>query len=301
MGLTRFPNGISSFGIPIYGNGSQDNSGTTFFVDNNYGSDGNDGFSWDAPLKTFARATALNNIDIARGSDRFARRNTIYYAADTEVATIVAFPNKCDVIGVGSYDANSQPGITGNHAPVNAANYGTRFINIRFKAPAVASPIVSLTSTSSGIQFIKCTFDGSAGTVTTAITNSLSPFMKIIGCKFIGAFATSDISLATGALVDVEIIDNVMFGSAGTGIVIHGSTTVASGGLIKDNFISSTGVCINDGSSKFNIVNNRVITGGVKGTAGAGGIVGGAYMMLDNRYSASDLANAIVPAQGTLA
>jgi hypothetical protein len=91
-----------------------------------------------------------------------------------------------------------------------------------------------------------------------------------------------------------------MIGSAGTGILINSGTTVAYGGIIADNFISSAVECINDASGKFFIVNNRVVTAQTKGTAGAGGIVGGAYMMLDNRVSASNLANGVVPAQGTL-
>ena len=45
MGFTDYTHGITSFGIPIYGNGQQDISGSTYFVDNNSGSDGNDGFT----------------------------------------------------------------------------------------------------------------------------------------------------------------------------------------------------------------------------------------------------------------
>jgi len=301
MGLTNFPHGLTSFGIPIYGNGGQDISGTTYFVDNNSGNDGNDGFTWDTAFKTFAKAVAISNIDIARGSDRWARRNTIYYCADTETATLVAFPNKCDVIGCGSYDANKFGGITGNHAPVNAGNYGTRFINVWFKAPAVASPIITLASTSAGIEFWGCMFDGVAGTVTTGITATASTNLKVNGCKFIGGFATAYISLATGAMLDVEILDNNMHGAAATGILINSGTTVAYGGLIKNNFVSATTVCINDASSKFHVINNRCITAAAQGTAGAGAIVAGAKMMQDNRISASDVANAIVPAQGSLA
>lgn len=300
MGVSRFPNGIETPFIIGGGASGYDGSGTAYFVDNNFGSDNNSGADWDHPLKTFARAVTLNNVDIARGSDRWARRNAIFYAADTETATIVAFPNKCDVIGVGSYDANTMPGITGNHAPVNSGNYGTRFFNIWFKAPAVASPTITIASTSSGIQFQGCVFDGVAGTVTTGITATASPFLKVLDCKFIGGFATADISIATGAMIDVEIRRNIMFGSAGVGILTNAGTTVAYGGIIKDNFISSAGICINDASGKFFIVNNRVITALAKGTAGANGITGGAYMMLDNRVSASDLANGVVPAQGTL-
>jgi len=281
--------------------GTTGGNGSVYFVDNNYGSNSNNGTSWDEAFKTLAYAIAVSNVDIASGASRWARRNIIYFTGDTETTTLVAFPNKCDVIGVGSYDANKMPGITGNHAPVLAASVGTRFINIWFKAPAVASPIITLTSATSGCEFWGCMFDGVVGTVTTGITATASPNLKVNNCKFIGGFATADISLATGAMIDVEIRNNNMHGSAGQGILINSGTTVAYGGLIKDNFISSTGVCINDASSKFHIVNNRVITLGVKGAAGAGGIVGGAYMMLDNRYSASDLANAVVPAQGTLA
>ena len=296
----NFQFGLYSRGVPIMGSG-QDISGSTYFVDNNSGSDSsNDGLSWETAYKTLAKAIAVSNIDIARGSDRWARRNTIYYCADTETATLVAFPNKCDVIGCGSYDANKQPGITGNHAPVNAGNYGTRFINVWFKAPVVASPIITLASTSGGIEFHNCTFDGVVGTVTTAITATAATFLKIKNCKFKGGFATANVSIGTGAMVECDIEDNEMIGSAGDGIVIHSGTTVAYGGIIARNFISATTVCINDASSKLNVYNNRCITANAKGVAGAGAIVAGAKMMLDNRISTSDVANAVVPAEGAL-
>lgn len=259
MGITRFPHGVSSFGVPIFGSG-QDISGTTYFVDNNYGNDSNDGFSWEQPLKTLAAATTLNNADIARGSDRWARRNTIYYAADTETATLVAFPNKCDVIGVGSYDANTMPGITGHHAPVNASNYGTRFFNVWFKATAVASPVVTLASTSSGIQFIGCMFDGVAGTVTSGILATAAPNLRVINCDFMGAFATSCVSFGTGAMLRPEIRECRMNGAAAAGIIVASGTTAAYGGYITDNYIQAVGLCIDENSDKFYIVNNTCLS-----------------------------------------
>lgn len=59
MTLTAFPNGISSFGIPVipgvpFGIGSK-----AFFVDPVAGSDGNKGTDSGKPLKTLARAQAL--------------------------------------------------------------------------------------------------------------------------------------------------------------------------------------------------------------------------------------------------
>ena len=267
MGFTNYPHGITSFGVPIYGNGSQDISGSTYFVDNNSGLDSNDGSSWEKAFKTLAKAIAISNIDIARGSDRWARRNTIYYAADTETATLVAFPNKCDVIGCGSYDANVKPGITGNHAPVNTGNYGTRFFNVWFKAVAAATPIVDLVSSTSGCQFIGCTFDGVAGTVTYAIRATASPFLVVKGCDIFGTFATGYIALGTGDTAGTLVEGNWMHGSAGLGIATVTGTTSSYQTLIKNNIISttSTGLCVDDEANSSTgilyLVGNRFMNG----------------------------------------
>jgi len=260
MTITAYPNGVSSFGSPIYGDGSAwDNSGTKYFVDNNSGNDGNLGDSWDYPLKTLARAVTLSNADIARGSDRWARRNTIFYCADTETADLVAFPNKCDVIGCGSYDANTMPGITGNHVPVNAGNYGTRFINVRFMGPADASPIVTLASSSSGIQFINCVFHGTA-TTTIGIQATASPFMRVVGCRFEGAFVTSYITLGAGEAGATEIIGNRMVDAAAAGIIINASTTTSWAGIIQGNLIHAATFCIDDNSDLFILARNDMIS-----------------------------------------
>lgn len=70
MGLTNFPNGISSFGIPVMGGGGiPATPGNVFFVDYTNGSDGNKGTSPDRPFKTveyaYSRATTNNDDVIA--------------------------------------------------------------------------------------------------------------------------------------------------------------------------------------------------------------------------------------------
>lgn len=274
--------------------------GKTYFVAGNYGLDTNDGSSWKRAFKTLAAAITANNTDIAADKYGWAARNRIFISGDTFAESLVAFPNKCDVIGVGSYDANPMPGITGQHAPVNTGNMGTRWFNVRFVSPATAAPLITLVNSTSGFEAYDCILDGTAGTVTTGITATAAPFFKVIGCKFLGAFATSCIAFGTGAMLDVEIKDNIMSGSAGTGIVMHSGTTCARNGIVQNNYINSTGVCINDASSKFALIGNRCITANAKGTSGAGAIIGGAYMMQDNRISCSDLANGVLPAQGGL-
>lgn len=62
--ITNFPNGVSSYGIPV--NGSEipltigvNGVGKTFFVDPTNGSDGNDGRTPEKALSTFAQAVSL--------------------------------------------------------------------------------------------------------------------------------------------------------------------------------------------------------------------------------------------------
>jgi hypothetical protein len=258
MSYTDYPNGVSSMGIPLPSAG-RDISGSTYFVDNNSGSDSNDGSTWTRAFKTLAKAIAISNVDIARGSDRWARRNTIYYAADTETADLVAFPNKCDIIGAGSYDANTMPGITGNHVPVNVGNYGSRFINIWFKAPADAAPIVTLASSSSGAQFIGCVFSATA-TTTIGIQVTASPFMKVIGCRFEGAFVTSYITFGTGEAGGTLIKDNIMGNSAAGGVIVPSDVTSSWISTVSGNLIQAATLTVNDDADLFYYYNNRLVS-----------------------------------------
>lgn len=66
MGLTAFPNGLSSFGVPVVGGGGiPATKGTMYFVDYGSGSDGNDGTNISTPYKTLAYAygMATTNMD----------------------------------------------------------------------------------------------------------------------------------------------------------------------------------------------------------------------------------------------
>lgn len=254
-------NYIDNLGMGMESRGAL--GGTVYYVEGNAGNDAYDGLSLDYPFKTLAKAIAVSNININQRS-RWAKRNTIYLYADTTTEDLVAFPIKCDVVGVGSYDANTKPGITGHHAPVNTGCYGTRFINCWFKAKATASAVVTLTNTTSGCQFIGCTFDGSAGTVTSGILATASPFLKVIDCDFFGGFATSYISFGPGEAAGTVIAGNTMTGSAGIGIIMKSDTTSSYPSVVKDNIIVVTddSLCIDDDSDLFFYVNNRLMNQG---------------------------------------
>jgi len=230
-----------------------------YYVDGNRSASG-DGLSPDTAYKTLVEAVTASDISIALTANRWwARRNRIFLMADVTTENLVKFPTKCDVIGIGSYDGNDKPGLSGRHLPVGEA-YGTRFFNIHFKALAHASPIVTLTNAAGGIKFIGCTFDGTLGTMTSAILATASPFLEVIDCDFVGTFVTSYITFGAGEAGRTRILGNRMTGTAAKGIVVPGTTTASWMPLIQDNTIVATGDPIEDASNLFYVVNNRMLT-----------------------------------------
>lgn len=112
MALTNFPNGITSFGVPVLGTiGGLPLTGTYFFVDPAAGSDAYDGLSPETPFQTiyaaYAAATAGNNdviVLIGNGSTSgTARMSTALAQSVTSSATtgtITWAKNATHLIGV---------------------------------------------------------------------------------------------------------------------------------------------------------------------------------------------------------
>lgn len=274
---------------------------TVYYVDGNCGNDGNTGTGgWDNAYKTLAVALAASHADIASGAFGWAARNVIFARGDTFTEDLVLLADKTDVIGVGSYDARPGPGLVGNHVPVGAF-IGCRFINWFFRSPAAGGDIWTIPTTCGGLAFLGCDFDGASTTKATGaiITTSLERF-TVKDCTFVGAFSDAVIELGGTEHNSLMICDNVIQG-ANVGIEAKSTvTTTIRDGFILRNTISTTLEGILESSSKLYVHDNRVVTLAAKGTAGAGAIVAGAKMMLGNKVSCSDVANADVPALGTL-
>jgi hypothetical protein len=247
--------------------------GKRYCVAGNYGLDGtygHDGSSWERAFKTLEYATTINNANIAANSYGWAARNKMYISGDRFTEDLVAFPNKCDVIGVGSCDAYTKAGIRGNHAPVNTDNYGTRFINVQFE-PAASSDLITLASTSSGPQFLDCNFIGVFGAYTapSAIQTTACELVKILGCNFEGAFSGDIIDICAGQINGMRIIGNNIVGGANDGIIVSGVATVtgiSDRGIIADNFIQVAAITLDTRAvSVFNVYGNRLISAAAVG------------------------------------
>ena len=278
--------------------------GDVYYVDVNAGVDTNDGKSWQYAFKTLAAAIVASNASIAAGAAGWANRNRIFFKGDNDEAhkeTLITLANKCDIIGVGSYDAKPYPVMIGNHVIGAGAYMGCRFINMGFKSLAAGGDIFTVPATTSGLAFIGCHFDGATAVPATgAIVATTIERLSIIGCDFVGAFSDAVIELAGTEFNSLMIADNIIQGGQqGIDVKATVTTSIRSGYILR-NYINCVTEGINEASGKLYVHDNRVVTAAAKGVAGAGAIVAGAKMMLNNYISCSDVANAIVPANGSL-
>lgn len=235
--------------------------GADYYVDGNAASAG-DGSSWDEAFDTLAAAISASNTSIGLSTNRWwARRNRIFCAGDTLDEDLTRLPTKCDVIGVGSNDAQSMCGLKGYHSTDDEA-YGTRFFNMEFVGEASANPIFTLAGSNdaSGVQFHGCRIDANAGTLTHFVKAVAMPYLVINNCDFAGTFATAYVEFDTGQAGGARITNNKMLGTAAKGIVVASDTTATWIPVIENNIIKATGLVIDDDSDLFYIVNNRMIT-----------------------------------------
>jgi len=222
------------------------------------------------PFKTLAEAITASDASITLAANRFwARRNRIYVVGDTLTETLVKFPTKCDIIGCGSYDANTMPGLVGHHVPIGES-YGTRWFNFKFNSVALAAPIFTLTSASSGMEFHGCIFDGNSGTMTIGIQATAHPGLVVNDCDFVGTFVTSYMTFGTGQAGRTRITNNRMLGATAIGIVAGSGMTSSWHSLIDNNIIYAVGRTIDDDSDLFFVTNNRLMTDANIATTTAG-------------------------------
>ena len=240
---------------------------TVYYCDGNYGSDSQGGTgSWDNAFKTLTVALAASHADIASGAEGWAARNVILCKGDALDEDLVLFAQKTDVIGVGSYNADAQCGLIGNHVPASRGNLGTRFFNFRFMANASGGDMFTLDNSNANVEFHGCTFyAGSTTAATAAIVNTASPFMGLFGNSFEGLFSDATIEFGVGdGFRGTKIIGNYIEG-ANNGIELNASTTPSAGvslldGVIQDNVINVAAITIDDNADIAYVIGNHLFS-----------------------------------------
>ena len=274
MGLTNFPNGISSFGVPVLPDNGIVTTGSVFFVHSVTGSNGNKGNSKDKPLAT---------IDYAIGKCTAGKGDVIYVMAghsEDPTTSITADVEGISIVGLGN--GKSRPTITFGHLAatlaITAANVTVK--NLIFDLGTVAATVtcpITITADAACVEGCE-TVVHATSQFTSHITATDAAFVKIIGNKFMSLGAAGSTSgIVVDGCDDIEIVGNWVHGHFGEHALDN--TTPAScdeilRAYIADNCIinvNTTGgdLAVELDANATGIFARNMIVSGVATTAGS--------------------------------
>lgn len=265
MTLSAFPNGVSSFGMPVVAGGGfiPPTTGSVFFVHSS-GSNGNDGKSPDAPVATIDYAVGLCTankgdliivmpghaeavtstslaVDVAGisiiGLGRGSLRPTLTFSATSSIITVSA--TNCllqNLVLVGNVD-NIVTGIS-----LTATADGAILRDIEMKDGAANKEFlvgIAIAAACDDVTIEGFRFYGLAGGATGAIEAAgAANRFKLLRSYIRGQFSSQTVDLAAAASTDIEIGWNTIINidtGAGLGVVAHASST----GFAHDNRITN--------------------------------------------------------------
>jgi hypothetical protein len=196
MGITNFPHGISSFGMPVLPGGimlpnwfDRTQNNIHWFVDGRTGSDSsNNGKDPDHSLSTIAAAITAARAAINWSATPWGPRHTIHIQPGSYAENLTALPHGCVMIGEGWDLRDGQAGvkiIPASGCPVDVSGVvNTAFYNICFESADTSRAFDS--TVINNCLFYNCRFSGAAETTacTAAFYASDCTATKWIGCEF---------------------------------------------------------------------------------------------------------------------
>lgn len=288
MGITNFPNGVGSFGMPVLP-GIPPTTGSVFFVCNATGANGSDGNKGDRPDQPLA--TIQKAITLATAS----KFDTIivmpgHSEAVIAAATIAVSKAGLSIIGLGS--GRLRPVITYSTAvaasfDVTAANVLIQ--NIVFKGTGIDALTAMINVTAADVTFRDCEIEFADGTnqaVLALLTSAAADRLRLERCHFHGTLnaGTSTAVRIVGG-TDAVVKDCTIIGAFTTTLGGIENVTTAAVNLVIDgctieNFTAAAAVAITLVATTTGIVVNCRL-GVLTGTAP---IVGAALNMVGGNY-----------------
>lgn len=217
MSLTNFPNGVSSFGVPMVGSGGFLTQGKNFFVKPYTGSDGNSGLDPSNALKTLTKAQSLATANQNDVVYLFAESNTASTTTDYQPTSLLWAKDMVHLIGVsagGPYNKRARIAWLSSTAVASALNplfsltgNGCLISNVSFAVGVANAYATGVSVTSDHNRFVNVdiafpthdTVDAAGGYALTIDGCDESSFED---CTF-GSF-TTDIGSAANQLLLVD-------------------------------------------------------------------------------------------------
>ena len=224
MGLTNFPNGISSFGMPLPSGSIPATTGKFWFVDSVTGSNGNRGDRSDEPLATIVKAITL--CTAAKGDTILCLPG--HTEAVIAAGTIALSKSSVRLIGLG----------TGRARPV-----------ITYTTAAAASVDIS----GANVLVENMVFSGIGVDALTAMINITAADVTLRNCEIEHADATNQAILGvltTAAANRLRIEDCAFHGTP------HAGTVAAIRIVGGDDHVISRNTCIGDYITTLGVIDN---------------------------------------------
>lgn len=215
MATTNFPNGISSFGIPLFGavQGAGPVTGQVLFVDTANGVDAGTGNGPNNPYDTLTYAIS-----------QAAANSTIYLMPGSAVtvssATALAIATAgIQIIGLGI--GSARPTITldtANTATIAVSVANVSFQNCIFVANFLSIAACFTLSTAAGFTLINCDFRETSAVLnflnivkSTGAANTIDG-LTVIGCNWngIGTTSVNSFILSANAIANAKILNNTV-------------------------------------------------------------------------------------------
>jgi len=241
MGLTHFPHGISSFGVPQLGGAGliPQTTGTYFFVDDS-GSNANDGKDPDHPFA---------DLDYAIGQCTADHGDIIIVMpghAETVAATIAVDVAGIQIIGLGNGEARPTFTHDGTLADdlVEISADSAVLKNMKLVGAANCTGLINITGDGDYAVIDSVEFSAGAAPVKHLTMETGADDVLITGCRFIGTAAGTDAFVITEGKCNRLRITNSYFddtSAAGSDIGMI-SFTVTSNEVLIDHctFVTET-------------------------------------------------------------
>lgn len=265
MAITNFPNGISSFGVPVMGSGPQipPTLGDVYFVDSGTGSAGHPGTDPDQPMATIDQA--INKCTANQGDLIIVMPG---HAENISAATsLVADVAGVQIIGLGHGDNRPVLTFTNTAGSIEMDAANTRLSNLVLNASVSAVVVgINVDADNVTLDHLEFGFDETGDDFITMIDVDAFDGATIANCKFIAESGAAGAAEAI-RLDDchfVRIVDNWFSGQWSDAVII-GEGALGTDWLIADNVMynadtsDANGIDINVASTGL-IVNNRIGT-----------------------------------------
>ena len=305
--ITNFPNGVSSFGIPLIGAGPVFTTGDVFFVSSTRGSNGNDGKSPDRPWST---------VDYSVGQTTASRGDTVIVMPNhAETSTNTAGFWAFDVAGgtyIGIGSAKQRPRLlldagTSATITVSAADITLRNFEI---SSGTADCVRAINVTGAGFWADQLEFNDNTASENfliavdfTSTTDENANDLKVTNCRAVSFYVmTNFISIAADVWRPI-IADNLMVSESISVPILFATGKDIKAGAVLRNYYSHKMTAgnlhiTNDTASPNNsgiIAHNRVGHADVTG-AHAMGAVGGCRFFDNLSVSTDALSGFLLPA-----